>query len=687
VTDKAGKPVAHLEPQDFSLFDNGQPTKIISFHTSDGTSTNPDPPVEVILLIDKLNTPASLGSLERDEVERFLRQNGGHLAQPVSILELSDTGLWTVAKPAADGNALAAEIAHNREIAVIRSRQSGEHKWDFGVSPAQSALRALAYIAAAARREPGRKLLIWVGPGWGIGSGEYSGELQSKEVLLATIHWVSTLLREARLAVYSFSVGETDPSSSFYMDYIDGPKSPRQASFIDLNRKVLAVQSGGLVLGPSNDLVTQIDSCVQGAGAFYTMSFDPSHADHPDEYHGLKVQVDKPGLTARSNTGYYDQPYYSNNPNPAARHVTVEQLEQALGAARGEPDAEVARKLSGLELTERLSDTKLSSWTAALRGKKARQTLIALADASAFLAPPPAEIPADAAPDLTAQRHMISLAADYLNKTIPTLPDFFAERTTARYEETPEYEKASTRMDYQPLHVADTSKATVLYRNGHEVVESGASKPRKQKPDERYLITYGTFGPLLGAAIDALDLPGGLTWSRWEQGAGGARAVFHYAIPVEKSRYQVGGCCLPDGDGTTGFRRLAGFYGEMAIDPVTGTLLRLELQADLKSTTPLARSDIMIEYGPVQIAAKTYICPVRSVSIMRARSVATLTNFDESFRTYGPYATTLNNISFDDYHIFRVKARMLTGFNPAPEEKSPNSGPAHLPDVVPPTPP
>jgi hypothetical protein len=72
---------------------------------------------------------------------------------------------------------------------------------------------------------------------------------------------------------------------------------------------------------------------------------------------------------------------------------------------------------------------------------------------------------------------------------------------------------------------------------------------------------------------------------------------------------------------------------------------------------------------------------------MRARSVATLTNFDESFRTYGPYATTLNNISFDDYHIFRVKARMLTGFNPAPEEKSPNSGPAHLPDVVPPTPP
>jgi hypothetical protein len=43
---------------------------------------------------------------------------------------------------------------------------------------------------------------------------------------------------------------------------------------------------------PNANQVLQINSCVQEAGTFYTLSFDPSHADSPDEYHDLKVQVD-----------------------------------------------------------------------------------------------------------------------------------------------------------------------------------------------------------------------------------------------------------------------------------------------------------------------------------------------------------------------------------------------------------
>jgi len=30
--------------------------------------------------------------------------------------------------------------------------------------------------------------------------------------------------------------------------------------------------------------------------------------NHADEYHNLKVQADRPGLTVRTNVGYYDQP-------------------------------------------------------------------------------------------------------------------------------------------------------------------------------------------------------------------------------------------------------------------------------------------------------------------------------------------------------------------------------------------
>jgi len=78
----------------------------------------------------------------------------------------------------------------------------------------------------------------------------------------------------------------------------------------------------------------------------------------------------------------------------------------------------------------------------------------------------------------------------------------------------------------------------------------------------------------------------------------------------------------------------------------------------------MTRSDIMIEYGPVEIGGKTYVCPLRSVSIMRSRAIRIVSEWDEAFRSWGPYATMLNDVSFDGYHMFRSESRMLTGFTP-----------------------
>ena len=681
VTDNSGKQISGLRYNDFSVLDNGQPQKILSFHAFDGVSAKPDPPVVVILFIDTIKMPFDLAAFEREEVERFLRRNGGHLAQPVSVFGLSDTGFWTLAQPSGDGNALAAEIASDR-LVFIRRRQllgngTGEFVDSFREDPAGlKALKALGDIATTERRKPGRKLLVWVGPGWGIGSGAEFESLpdydsvqrreraRARQVTFNTIYWFSTLLREARISLYSFSVGQTDPDprSLLYLNFLEGVESVQQASLKNLDQRVLAVQSGGRVLGPGNDLVSKIDNCIQEARTFYTLSFDPSPADRPAEYHSLQLQVGLTGLTVRTNTGYYDQPYYSDQPNLAIRRVTIEQLEQVLASARSESDAELARQLSDLVLTERLSYIKLSSWIASLRGKRARQALVALADLSSFLDPPSAEVPADVSPDEGAQMSMISLAVEYVNKTIHQLPDFYATRTTVRYEETPQYLEASGPVEYRPLRVAANSKATVLYRNGKEVVDSGGAKRKKDKGEDGHLVTYGVFGPLLGAVTDAIA--SGLAWSHWEVGAGGRHAVFRYEIPAERSRYQVGACCLPDGDGNISFEETVGYHGEVAIDPTSGAILRLELVADLKSTTPLVRSDIMIEYGPVEIGGKTYICPVRSVSISRGRSVTPLTEWDETFRTYGPYATMLNDVAFERYHMFRAKSRVLTDTPP-----------------------
>ena len=128
----------------------------------------------------------------------------------------------------------------------------------------------------------------------------------------------------------------------------------------------------------------------------------------------------------------------------AAKSITVEQLEQVLAAAHGKPDAKVAQQLSGLQLTERLSMAKLARATAALPGPQSRRSLVMLADVSAFLDPPAAEIPATAAPDFATQRRMIALTVDYASKTIHQLPNFFATRDTVRFEDSPQGVHADT---------------------------------------------------------------------------------------------------------------------------------------------------------------------------------------------------------------------------------------------------
>jgi VWFA-related protein len=680
VTDATGKPVAGIRPGDLSLLEEGRPQKILSFDAFDARALGAEPPMKIILLIDTIELAPELARNERLAVEAYLRKDGGHLTRPVSMFLLSDLGLWTLARPSSDGDVLAREIERNEYTEVRHNRGwqgPGRGLGDEKDTAQDSALKALGQIATDERRRPGRKLLVWVGPGWGIGSGQYAdaargsspkfGAARGSSSVFDTVWWFSTLLRDARLVLYSFTVGEnttTRPrdqlaqgSTELYKNYLDGVRDPHKATFMNVYRKVLAVQSGGRVMDDGVDLVQQFEQCVHDAEPYYTISFDAFAADHPNEYHDLKVVVNRPGLTARTNTGYYDQPYYPVDPIPVPRRVSIEQLQKVLEL--DESDAEKAKQLYGLELTGRLSERRLALLEGIAHGKRTRDELRILADASAFLDPPADEIPDDPPPDAATQQHMLSLTSTYLSTTIHKLPDLFAQQTTVRYQDRPMYLEAGTSVDYKPLHITDSWTTTVRNRNGFEIAEV---KPPKRKPNDPYLITYGVFGPTLTEVFDALARYGGATWLRWEQGATGRVAVFRYVIPLDKSHYQVWLCCLPDGDGTQSYDRYAGYHSDIAIDPASGAILRLQLEVDLKSMTPVSRSGIMIEYGPVDIGGKTYVCPLRSVSMMRARSVRTLTDWDESYRSWGPYTTMLNNMIFDRYHMFRSESHVLPGF-------------------------
>ena len=683
VTDRAGEPVAGLGVHDFTVLDQGEPAKIVSFRSFDGDSATSAPQTRVILVLDELNLAPGLVPEARQQIERFLLKNGGHLAQPTSVLTLTRDGLlWIEAAPSTDGNALAAILARNRKAGAsdsyvefpngLRGSKIVPQPPDQFPAFRSSGLRALQVLgdlAASERQKAGRKIVIWIGPGAGIGSGAYFDRARNQAQLFSLVVWFSNLLREAHVALYSLSVGHIDTQQNTYDDYLKAPREETKAAFGDLARDVLAVQSGGGVPEPHNNVADEIGSCVKAASSFYRVSFDPSQAKDPDEYHELSVQLSRPGLTAKTTAGYYDEPFYSYQSDPATRRVTVLELEELLEKIHGKRDGEAARQLSQVRLTERLSSANLARLLGTLRGAKARSALQAVGDLSFFLEPPSSEIQPEGQPPAQEQQQIVALAREYLSNTIPNLPNFYARRTSARYLENSTYDDVNRTMNFRPLHLLDTSKDTVLYRRGEEVVGAQSEKRSAHTSETPDFTTYGTFGPALGLMSDLLGSLGEMQWSRWEERAGERRAVFRFRVPEARSRYRVEGCCLPEGDGTKGFGKQVAYSGEIAIDPKTGAVLRFEADAELENYLPFVRSDIVLLYGPVDIGGRTYICPLKSVSIWYARSVRILKEWNASFRAYGPYWTMMNDFEFDQFHIFRSSARILTGDQPLNDNK------------------
>jgi VWFA-related protein len=341
VTGKQGGPVSGLQLNDFAVFDDKMAQTILSFRAVDGTVQTADTQVQVILLLDLVNSSFEQASYAQQQIAKFLRQSGGRLRYPTSIAVFSGEGLRIQPRPSTDGNDMAEELIRT----TTASRTIGPGSSGAGeIGRFQSSVRTLALIAENEGKLPGRKILIWTGPGWPMLAGpQYSSSSQDRKRYFDAIVDISTRLREARIALYGISTtnltkggasagmptpdaltissAETAPQpsrsgpsisgaldSSSYKEFVRAVKSPQHADAGNLALQVFAVQSGGRVLEPSNDLASQIGNCLEDLSAFYSISFNPAQAKNADEYHDLKVQIARPGLTARANTGFYNQP-------------------------------------------------------------------------------------------------------------------------------------------------------------------------------------------------------------------------------------------------------------------------------------------------------------------------------------------------------------------------------------------
>ncbi|MFP5235940.1 MAG: hypothetical protein ACLGSD_08545 [Acidobacteriota bacterium] len=351
----------------------------------------------------------------------------------------------------------------------------------------------------------------------------------------------------------------------------------------------------------------------------------------------------------------------------AAEPMSVHQLEAMLAAhdsskkhsadeatdllAQINREDELAPKIAQIRLTERLTPGTLQRLVATYKlGPLTRDALELIADRSALLDPPADEIPDLPPPDLATQRTLIHNAGAFVFQTLSHLPDFFAIRTTEHFDDEPLVMNGMVLAQTPGLHHVATYRREITFRDGRELL---TALNRERTPLWGWgMETQGEFGP--EPAIVFLDIAHGkLAFSHWEKGPSGKLAVFRYDVPSAASHYEIRTACRV----SEASDQHPSYHGSLALDEA-GTLVRLTLQADEMPDNSISGVASVIEYAPVVLGNRTFVCPWRSLAF----SMQQMACPDQKHRKKLEQPIFfLNRTEFTAYHRLGSESTILPG--------------------------
>lgn len=320
---------------------------------------------------------------------------------------------------------------------------------------------------------------------------------------------------------------------------------------------------------------------------------------------------------------------------------TIAELEQLLRSyqAANRSDHELATELKDFHLGEQLTQGEVSRITSMIPGPLSTEQIYVLQGRTAWLAPPPSDLPAPAPPDSAAQQQILNRVVEYINGTYLQIPQVWGHKSISRFQDGPGNMQivdsgATTRMAENSVRMFDTSTPYMRFIESHEVaLENLRGVEERVSPPEK--ITWGPNGriseggpvpPLNSIVIDGV-LGGKLAWARWEAVDGKNAAVFSFSVEKKKSRYKVEYCCFPSTEsvGTMNnlmddvnfqtathwkpFKSTTGYHGELFVDAESGVVLRLTSHAELKPSDFVHQEDLRIDYVPVKLGEKTFFLP------------------------------------------------------------------------------
>jgi VWFA-related protein len=418
VTDKDGRPVLDLKPEDFEVVEEGKPQQVETFqvvdvgseptHTATPIRTQGDIEREaqredvrvIAILLDDYHVRRGAGMAVREPLERFLQQ------------QVAPTDLIGVMYPLTPVTEFSLTRNHDALAGAIRAFEGRKFDYNprnefeerYAYYPASvverirnevtlSALKALVTHLGGVRE--GRKAVILVSEGFtnslppqlddpvaampGLGNpnrnrptmentGPSSADFFRDIDILTELREVYAAANRSNTSIYTL-----DPRglSAFEYDINEGVASDfdrRAGSQTRDTLIVLANETDGRAIVNQNDLDTGLRQVVRDSSAYYLLGYNSTESPTDGKFHEIKVRVKRPGVQVRARKGYWA---YSEEDakratasmtaasNPAGR--VAPEIEQAL-ASMAAPRGRRARTWIGTSRAENGSTSVTFAW-------------------------------------------------------------------------------------------------------------------------------------------------------------------------------------------------------------------------------------------------------------------------------------------------------------------------------------
>jgi hypothetical protein len=342
----------------------------------------------------------------------------------------------------------------------------------------------------------------------------------------------------------------------------------------------------------------------------------------------------------------------------SAKTATVAQLVEMVHQMQSEKktDAEISSALKQVELSEQLTLPAMNALAAVAPGPLTTEQIYVLEGRSATLPPPATDLPQKPAPEAAQQAAILAKAAAYASNVYARLPHLTSTRITARFQDNTEAVATTSGMSFSARDVSVGSLIThanqfvhfIQSTSSRVVSQNGAEIPPTAKDPTPWgangMVALKGQPPVLTNILKEAQAAGHLEFLRWETVNGKTLAVFRFTVEKRLSHYAVVYCCFPDveqigtarfgsagqsiaapGAGVNGggnvqtradwnpWKATVPYHGEIFIDPESGIVLRLIVQAEFKSSDVVHQEDDRIDYGPVMVDGKALLVPVRSI--------------------------------------------------------------------------